>query len=195
MKRRRFTLMELVVVLAIITLSTTLAVATLRGESDARRLENASVGLEEYFARVRFRATEDGETWEMYYDADGRSFAACRRMTAAEHEARQLDGDAPPPVLSWKLPEKIEMIGEEKVSGSQVETVGKRVSVVEQRRQEEDDAKAEFVPVGERMFYFYPDGFVGGSHRLEIKCGERSRTLEVSALTGRLIEVKPEEAK
>ena len=195
MKRRRFTLMELVVVLAIITLSTTLAVATLRGESDARQLENASVGLEEYFARVRFRATEDGETWEMYYDADGRSFAACRRMTAAEHEARQLDGDAPPPVLSWKLPEKIEMIGEEKVSGSQVETVGKRVSVVEQRRQEEDDAKAEFVPVGERMFYFYPDGFVGGSHRLEIKCGERSRTLEVSALTGRLIEVKPEEAK
>lgn len=193
--KRRFTLLELVVVIAIIALSTTFAVATLRGEPDAHKLESAAVGLEEYFARVRYRATEEGATWEMYFNADARSFAACRRMTAAEHEARQLDGQAPPPVLSWKLPEKIEMTGEEKDADSKIETVEKRLSVVEQRRQEEDDANSEFVPEGVRMFYFYPDGFVGGSHRLEISCGESSRTLEVSALTGRLIEVKPEGAK
>jgi len=193
--KRRFTLLELVVVIAIIALSTTFAVATLRGEPDAHKLESAAVGLEEYFARVRYRATEEGVTWEMYFNADDRSFAACRRMTAAEHEARQLDGQAPPPVLSWKLPEKIEMTGEEKDADSRIETVEKRVSVVEQRRQEEDDANSEFVPEGVRMFYFYPDGFVGGSHLLEMKCGNLSKTLEVSSLTGRLVEVKPEETK
>ena len=192
--KRRFTLLELVVVIAIIALSTAFAVATLRGESDAQKLENVSVGLEEYFARVRYRATEEGETWEVYFNADGRSFAACRRMSAAEHETRQLDGEAPPPVLSWNVPESVTVTGEEKDVDNKVETVEKRVSIVEQRRQDEEDANSDYVPDGVRMFYFYPDGFVGGTHRLEMKCGELTRTLEVSPLTGQLIEVKPEES-
>ena len=193
MERRRFTLIELVVVIAIIALSTAFAVATLRGESDTQKLENVTVSLEEYFARVRYRATEDGETWEVYFNADARTLSACRRMSAAEHESLQLDSEAPPPVLSWNFPENVTITGEEKDAENKVETVEKRVSIVEQRREEEDDANAEFVPEGERMFYFYPDGFVGGSHRLELKCGELSRTLEISTLTGQLIEVKPEE--
>lgn len=193
--KRRFTLLELVVVIAIVALSSALAVAALRSESDAQKLEKASVALEEYFARVRYRATEEGATWEVYFNADARSFAACRRMTAAEHEELTLDGDAPPPVLSWKIPESVTMTGEERDVDNKVETVDKRVSIVEQRRQEEEDANSEYIPEGVRMFYFYPDGFVGGSHRLEIKCGELARTLEVSALTGRLIEIKPEGGK
>ena len=193
--KRRFTLLELVVVIAIIALSTTFAVATLRGESDVQKLENVSVGLEEYFARVRYRATEEGETWEVYFNADTHSFAACRRMTAAEHEALTLDGEAPPPVLNCSFPESVTVTGEEKDAENKVETVEKRVSIVEQRRQDEEEANAEYIPEGVRMFYFYPDGFVGGGHRLEIKCGDLTRTLEVSSLTGRLIEVKPEETK
>jgi len=192
MERRRFTLIELVVVIAIIALSTAFAVATLRGESDTQKLENVTVSLEEYFARVRYRATEDGETWEVYFNADARTLSACRRMSAAEHEALQLDGEAPPPVLSWNFPENVTVTGEEKDADRKIETVEKRVSVVEQRRQDEDEANAEYTPGGERMFYFYPDGFVGGAHRLELKCGELGRTLEVSPLTGQLIEVKTE---
>ena len=193
--KRRFTLLELVVVIAIIALSSALAVAALRGESDAQKLEKASVGLEEYFARVRYRATEEGATWEVYFNADARSFAACRRMTAAEHEELTLDGEAPPPVLSWKIPADVTMTGEEKDIDNKVETVEKRVSIVEQRRQDEEDANSDHIPEGVRMFYFYSDGFVGGDHRLEIKCGDLARTLEVSALTGRLIEIKPEDGK
>ena len=191
--KRRFTLIELVVVIAIVALSTAFAVATLRGESDAQKLENVAVSLEEFFARVRYRATEEGETWEVYFNADGRTMTACRRMSAAEHEALQLDGEAPPPVLSWNFPESVTVTGEEKDADTKVETVEKRVSIVEQRRQDEDEANAEYIPEGERMFYFYPDGFVGGTHRLELKCGELARTLEISTLTGQLIEVKPEE--
>ena len=193
--KHRFTLLELVVVIAIIALSTAFAVTMIGGESDARKLDNFSLSLDSYFARVRYRATEEGETWEVFFNADARTFTACRRMSAAEHEALELDGEAPPPVLSWSFPEHVSVTGAEKDAENKVETVEKRVSVVEQRRQDEEDANADYVPEGERMFYFYPDGFVGGSHRLEITCGKASRTLEVSALTGRLIEVKPEEPK
>ena len=193
--KRRFTLLELVVVIAIIAVSTALAVATLRGESESRKLEDALTNLEAYFARVRYRATEEGETWEVYFNADTRTFAACRRMSAAEHEERTLNGDPLPPVLSWALPEKITLTGTEKDADSRVETVEKRVSVVEQRRLDEEEAAAEYIPEGERMLYFYPDGFVGGRHRLEIACGESSRSFEVSPLTGRLIEIKPEAAR
>ena len=191
--KRRFTLLELVVVIAIIALSSALAVSALRGETDQKALENFSLNLDAYFARVRYRATEEGETWEVYYNADTRTFAACRRMTAAEHEEQALDGDAPPPVLKFTCPEKIELTGTEKDAENKVETIEKRVSVVEQRKQDEEDANAEYVPEGVRMFFFYPDGFVGGSHRLEMKCGDLAKTLEVSALTGRLVEVKPED--
>jgi len=193
--KRRFTLLELVVVIAIIALSTSLAVSTLRGESDKQKLENFSLNLDAYFSRVRYRATEEGETWEVYFDADTRTFAACRRMSAAEHEELSLNGDAPPPLLKFKCPEKIDVTGSEKDADGKVETVEKRVSVVEQRKLDEEDANAEYLPEGVRMFYFYPDGFVGGKHLLEIKCGELSRTLEVSALTGRLVETKPEDVK
>ena len=193
--KRRFTLLELVGVIAIIALSTAFAVTMLSGESDARKLSDFSLNLDSYFARVRYRATEEGETWEVYLSADARTFTACRRMSSAEHEALSLNGDAPPPELAWKIPEHISVTGTEKDADDRVETVEGRVSVVEQRRRDEEDANSDYVPDGERMFYFYPDGFVGGRHLLEIRCGDISRTFEVSPLTGRLIEVKQEAAK
>ena len=193
--KRRFTLLELVVVIAIIALSTALAVATLRGESDVQKLKNFSMNLEEYFSRVRYRATEEGETWEVYFDAGSRTFTACCRMTAAEYEKRSLDGDSPPPVLKFTCPENITVSAVEKNADNKVETVEKRVSIVEQRRQDEAEASADYLPEGEKLLYFYSDGFVGGSHQLEIKCGKVSRAFEVSTLTGRLTEVKPEDAR
>lgn len=187
--QRRFTLLELVVAMAVIALSTGLAVATIRGESDVKAMENFSLNLDAYFSRVRYRATEDGVTWEVYFDAAERTFSACRRMTAAEHEALSYSDDAPPPVLKWRCPEKITLSGTDTAAENAVETVDKKVSIVEQRRDEEEAANADYVPPGERMFYFYADGFVGGTHRLDAECGSVSRAWEVSPLTGRLIEV------
>ena len=192
---RRFTLLELVVVITVIALSTALAVTTLRSESDARAMENFSQNLEAYFARVRFRATEEGCTWDVYLDADKRAFAACRRMTAAEHEELSLSDETPPPVLRWSYPEKITLTATENHGEPVVETAEKKVSIVEQRQQDEDMANAEYLPGGERMFRFYADGFVGGTHLVEVECGAVSRKYEVSPLTGRLIEVKEEESK
>ena len=194
-RQQRFTLIELVVVLTVIALSTALGVSALRGESDSRTLENFSLNLEAYFARVRYRATEEGNTWDVYLDAENRTFAACRRMTAAEHETQVLNAEDPPPVLKWSYSEKITLTGVENRGEATVETVEKKVSIVEQRRQDEEMANADYVPPGERMFCFYADGFTGGTHRLEIECGALTRQYEVSTLTGRLIEVKEELVK
>ena len=185
---RHFTLLELVVAMAVIALSTGLAVATFRGESDSRTMENFILNLEAYFSRVRYRATEEGTTWEVYFDAPNRTFSACRRMTAAEYEALDRDGDAPPPVLKWSCPEKITVSTTDVSAENAIETVDRKVSIVEQRREEEDASSADYVPPGERMFYFYADGFVGGKYRIEAECCAVSRALEVSPLTGRLIE-------
>ena len=193
--KRRFTLLELVVVIAIIALSTAMAVTTLRGESDGRKLRDLSLNFDAYLSRVRFRATEEGETWEVYLDEQSRTFSACRKMSAAEYEEYSEDNDAPPPVLKWSYSEKFTIstieIGEEEG----VEIIDKKLTPVEIRREKEEQENSEYRPAGVRIFYFYADGFVGGAFQLEMKCGEVVRTFEVSPLTGRLLEVKPEEAK
>lgn len=190
--RRNFTLLELVVAMAVIALSTGLAVATFRGESDSRSMDDFLLNLDAYFSRVRYRATEEGCTWEVYFDQADRTFHACRRMTAAEHEEQESGDGAPPPVLKWSYPEKITLSAVEIGGEDAVETVDKKVSIVEQRRADADAANADYVPPGDRTFYFYADGFVGGAFRLEAECGSVSRALEVSPLTGRLIEIEPE---
>ena len=43
------------------------------------------------------------------------------------------------------------------------------------------------------MFKFFSDGGASGRRRLELRIGELRRSFEVSALTGRVIEVKEDE--
>ena len=192
--RRQFTLLELVVVIAVIALSTGLAVTTFRGESPARAMDSFSLNLDSYFARVRFRATEDGETWEVYLDASEHTFTACRKMSAAEYEEYSEDNDAPPPVLKWSYPEKFLIGAVETGDDAEVEIVDKKLTPVEIRREEAEQAEAEYRPAGVRLFYFYADGFVGGcGNRIKIDLEPLSRLYEVSPLTGRLLEVKEEQ--
>ena len=60
-EKSTFTLLELVVVISILALASSLAVATFRGESPARQMENASLQFEAFCAKVRFNAMENGE--------------------------------------------------------------------------------------------------------------------------------------
>ena len=192
--RRPFTLLELVVVIAVIALSTGLAVTTFRGETPARAMDNFSLNLDSYFARVRFRATEDGATWEVYLDAQEHTFTACRKMSAAEYEEYTEDNDAPPPVLKWTYPEKFLIDAVEIGDEEGVEIVEKKLTPAEIRREDEEQANAEYRPAGVRLFYFYADGFVGGcGNRLKIELEPLTKLYEVSPLTGRLLEVKDEE--
>ena len=193
--RRSFTLLELVVVIAVIALSSGLAITAFRGESPSQSLENFSLNLDSYFARVRFRATEEGATWEVYLDEQERTFTACRKMTAAEYEEYSEDNDAPPPVLKWRYPEKFTIGTIEIGEDEGVEIVDKKLTPMEIRREEEEQANAEYRPAGVRLFYFYADGFVGGcGNQLKIELEPLSKLYEVSPLTGRLLEVRDDAA-
>lgn len=196
----RFTLIELVVAIAIIAISTTMATAYLRAESPSRTLENACRDFETFCSSVRFRATEEGMEWKVCFDPEDNTFVAYRapeeklilpdsddeteeevdEVEAAveahqerlnvrtigegsEEEEEESSVSNAPPVLRWKLPEKLQFSTEEE--------------------KEEDLAVSERLEV----FRFYADGAGGGGNRLVFAIDELKKTFAVSKLTGQLL--------
>lgn len=101
MRGKPFTLLELMVVMAIIAITTTLAVSTFRGESPARKVENASLSFHAFCARVRYAAMENGADRVIAFDS------AARRFVAEDPDAA-IDDDSPATVV-WDLPEDFEL--------------------------------------------------------------------------------------
>lgn len=99
MKKSSFTLLELVAVMAIIALTTALAVSTFRGNSPARQLDEAELELETFFARVRYQAQEQGEDKLVCFDPELRRF---QMDTPTQSDTVEPE----PPHLQWTLPEK-----------------------------------------------------------------------------------------
>lgn len=163
--RKFFTLVEMVVVVAIIAVSTSLAVATFRGGSSTQLLSRAGWQFEEFCARVRFQAMETGRDRLVVYEPDKRCF---RGKYADETEP---GGDADEKTLQrWALPEEFTFNAEQ-------------VAV-------EPAPEAE-IP----LFRFFADGSASGKRRLVFKYRERARYFIISPLTGRLrqSEEAPEE--
>lgn len=101
MRGKPFTLLELMVVMAIIAITTTLAVSTFRGESPTRKVENASLSFHAFCARVRYAAMENGADRVVAFDP------AARRFVAEDPDAA--DGEASPAPVVWDLPEDFEL--------------------------------------------------------------------------------------
>ena len=103
MRGKPFTLLELMVVMAIIAITTTLAVSTFRGESPARKVENASLSFHAFCARVRYAAMENGADRVVAFDS------AARRFVAEDPNAA-IDGEEKTPAtVAWDLPEDFEL--------------------------------------------------------------------------------------
>ena len=176
---KAFTLIELVVVLAIIVISLGFAVASFRGDSAARQLERASTGFETFCARARFQAQEHGEDIIVCFSPVTKEFITKRSLTeeelAAEERKRQelTDDDEPmpdpPSVIKWKLPENTEI--------------------------NEDSFAAEDAPDDNmyEVFRFFPDGGASGIRRFKLQCKALSLTYDISPLPGLLTTVKEEE--
>lgn len=101
MRGKPFTLLELMVVMAIIAITTTLAVSTFRGESPARKVENASLSFHAFCARVRYAAMENGADRVVAFDSSARRFVAEDPDAAAGEDA--------PAAIAWDLPEDFEL--------------------------------------------------------------------------------------
>jgi len=101
MRGKPFTLLELMVVMAIIAITTTLAVSTFRGESPARKVENASLSFHAFCARVRYAAMENGADRVIAFDS------AARRFVVEDPGAAT--GEDSPTTIAWDLPEDFEL--------------------------------------------------------------------------------------
>lgn len=173
-----FTLIELVVVIAVIVLSLGLVAASFRGESAARQMENLAIGFESFCAKAKFQAQEHGEDILVCFSPDTRTFITKRTLSneelAAEERRRQeiKEGEEeekePPIQLKWRLPEKI-TVGEEDFADG------------------DGDEEHYF-----EVFRFFPDGGGSAIRKFKVQCKNLSRTYDISPLTGLLVTVKEE---
>ena len=168
MRKHPFTLLELIVVMTVMFLTAGMGVALFKGQSPARKLENAALEWEEFCARVRYQALETGEEREIVFDPESRTFKM--RLPETETQNEEEPDELPKSKIEWKIPDEFEM-------GDHFSTLN-----------EEPDEDGTFP-----MFKFYSDGGASGRRRLELRIGELHRTFEISPLTGRVITVREEE--
>ncbi len=179
---RKFTLLELVVVITILALASSFAVATFRGESPARQMENASLQFEAFCAKVRFNAMENGEDRIVLFQPERGRFLVkvpeefqseesktpSPEGTGAFHSAEEEEERVFLP--EWALPENFSFENADFDSSELSE-----------------DGTLE-------LFRFFPDGGASGHRALELRYRNLRRIFEISPLTG-LIRSREEQAE
>ena len=171
MRKQPFTLLELIVVMTIMFLAVGMGVAMFKGQSPARKLDTAALEWEEFCARVRYQALESGEEREIVFDPENRLFKM-RLPEPPENASDEEEEVLPRAPLEWKLSEDFELGGDYDPFNAETDEDGT-------------------LP----MCKFFSDGSAAGQRRLVLKIGEIQRTFEISALTGRLIEVREQEGQ
>lgn len=171
MKKKYFTLLELIVVISVMAAAAGLGIAQFRGQSPARRLDDAALQWQEFCARVRFQALESGGERQVVFNPEKKLFS----MKDPAEIPEDGTGDQAEPQKSvpieWQFPDDFELPEDFPPQN------------------EEPDEDGTYL-----IFTFYSDGGAAGQRRLELRLGELSRQFEISTLTGRLIEI-PEEKK
>lgn len=190
-----FTLIELVVAIAIIAISATMASVYLRGESPAKTLENTGREFESFCSRVRYRAAETGEDWKVCYEPDSRQFVAYKAQ-----EPKIILPDSEEDESEVDEVEEAERLHHEKINtriiGEGQEVMDKvpmmpvfRWKLPEKLEFSTENQQEDDLAVSERLevFRFYSDGSGGGGNRLVFGIGELKRTFSISKLTGQLL--------
>ena len=173
-----FTLIELVVAIAIVALTLAVAVAALRGESPARKLERTVYEFSAFCARVRFRSAEEGRDWVLRYEPDTGFYAVA---VTDDEENSSVPGAGDGKKLSGKNKD------DETEKASRLPRLhfklDKSFSFQTSEGAENQLANGEELEV----FRFFPDGGASGSHRLVLKLGGMQKVFSISKLTGRVM--------
>jgi len=170
MRKQPFTLLELIVVMTIMFLAVGMGVAMFKGQSPARKLDTAALEWEEFCARVRYQALESGEEREIVFDPENRLFKMRVPEPPENASGEEEEEELPRAPLEWKLSEDFELGGDYDPFNAETDEDGT-------------------LP----MCKFFSDGSAAGQRRLVLKIGEIQRSFEISALTGRMIEVREPE--
>ena len=161
--RFSFTLIEMIVVLAIMMVAVAVVVGTFRGEDPAVVLDNAALEFESYLAQVRYRAAETGRDFVVSYPHEGTFLVASPDYSKSELAKIELDNETAIEELKFTIPSNCTLVTE---SGAE--------KLIAQ------DGKLE-------VMRFFPDGGAGAAHRLVMKCGEVCRSFDLSFLNGKLL--------
>ena len=160
--RKCFTLIEMIVVLAIMVIAIAVVAAAFRGDSPQIVLNNSALDLESYLAQVRYRAAETGRDYVVKYPFGGRELIASPDYSREELENIEPENVTPVEELKFRMPENCTMITES----------GAEKQLAQEQRLE--------------IFRFYPDGGGSAANRPVMKCENLSRSFDISFLTGRL---------
>lgn len=169
-----FTLLELVVAIAVMALTTALAVVSFRGESPVQQLNSAGLRFEAFCAKARFQAMENGGDRVVMFYPETRTFKMeipaefqAAEEAAQEEEENRLKLAA----VEWTLPENFEL--------------GTAIS-----DRERETAEESF-----EVFRFFPDGGASGSLRFELRYQTLRKVFDISPLTGLLMQSEEEAGK
>ena len=161
-RRNHFTLIEMIVVLAIMVIAIAVVAAAFRGDSPQIVLENAALDLEAYLAQVRYRAAETGRDYVIKYPFGGKELIASPDYSREELETIELENVTTVEELKFRIPENCTMITES----------GAEKQLAQEQRLE--------------IFRFFPDGGGSAANHPVMKCEKLSRSFDISFLTGRL---------
>ena len=161
-RRHHFTLIEMIVVLAIMVIAIAVVAASFRGDSPQIVLDNAALELEAYLSQVRYRAAEMGRDYVIKYPFGGKELIASPDYSREELENIELENVTTVEELKFRIPENCTMITES----------GAEKQLAQEQRLE--------------IFRFFPDGGGAAANRPVMKCEKVSRSFDISFLTGRL---------
>jgi len=162
-RKRHFTLIEVIVVLVIIMTLTGIAVASLRGESPAAALDRNSLEIEAYLAGVRFLCAESGRDYVVRFYPDKKIFCAHIDYTDDELLEMEKDITESSAVRKFTFAENIEVF---------------TVEAVENGAMDE-----EYV----ELFRFYPSGGAACINRPGIRIENLAKFFDISFFSGQLI--------
>ena len=164
-----FTLPEVVAVVFIIGLVSSLALPLLRSPSPATKLEQLALKFEVFCSRVRYQAMESSSDRIIAFDPGTKLFFM--REVEDENDSvtndRQLSVTSETADIKWKLPDDYECNQGNVYTGQ------------------------DYIDI----FRFYPDGGACALSNLRFNHGKFTRVFEISMLTGTLRSREPEEGE
>lgn len=188
--RSHFTLIELVVVCAIIALAVGLGMTTMRSSGGAK-FERTVDGFQEFCAGARMQAMELGRDRVIYFNRQERKFRAgdAEKLPLPSEDEMVFLADVPEEYRTEEFEETYE----------QPRTLASLVwSIPKDYRMGQDEENAGWVDMTEgheeeEVFRFFSDGGASGSLKFSLQYGKHSRVFSISPLTGRMLTVEQEE--
>ncbi len=193
--RRAFTLIEVMVVIAVMMLALGIAGVRLRSGSPSVVFENRMRDFQRFLLRVRARSVELGRDLELTYDPAMRCFRA-EAVKPVASGTSGLAADAEP-INEWMAPDDLMLRSrsQEYTELAAAEEGGSLTPLEWTLPEEltlEDTADSPTVSLN---FRFHADGGGVGSSRIRLTSGAYQAAFQISPVTGHLRRLREEELK